>query len=61
MGAWEQNGGNEARDEESVSNGVANGTEKENLDAGALFVLQSKGLPQDFYVIFTQLYSYQTD
>lgn len=49
MGAWDQNRGNEVRDEESVSNGVGTGTEKENLDAGALFVLQSKGLPQDFY------------
>ncbi|KAF3327696.1 GABA transporter 1-like protein [Carex littledalei] len=43
MGAWDQNRGNEVRDEESVSNGVGTGTEKENLDAGALFVLQSKG------------------
>jgi amino acid permease len=43
MGAWDQNGGNGVRDEESVGNGIGAETEKENLDAGALFVLQSKG------------------
>ncbi|KAJ4805360.1 Transmembrane amino acid transporter family protein [Rhynchospora pubera] len=41
MGAWDQNRGNGVADEESVGNGT--GIEKENLDAGALFVLQSKG------------------
>lgn len=54
MGAWDQNGGNGVRDEESAANWTANGTEKEKLDAGALFVLQSKGS----YKIFICYYSY---
>jgi hypothetical protein len=49
MGEWDQNGGDGVRDEENVGNGIGYGTEKEKLDAGALFVLQSKGLLQDYY------------
>ena len=49
MGAWDDhNGGNGVRDEESVANGIEAATQKENLDAGALFVLQSKGSLQTF-------------